>query len=114
MIKFYGKELENIVNDIDKFDLCVPLSSNQTLSEILSQQEIGTYTFSIEKGNPDLPIPVIEKNSSAQGICRIDAKLDNNSWFGWILLFDNEGYMWNRDIKNGHDLEWVLLNFKNI
>lgn len=87
------------------FGIAVNNGDTRTLPEIMLEKGIGLYTFWIHKSNADLPAEVKEKNSSCRGLCCVDT-VKETGWYGWIQLFDHDGYMYTRYIRNSVPTEW--------
>lgn len=85
----------------------IALNSGDTTSivDAMLSKGIGLYTFWIHKSNPDLPQAAIDKKSSCRGLCCVDTVKDTG-WYGWIQLFDHDGFMYTRYIRNSTPTEW--------
>lgn len=92
-------------NPGSEFGLVINKGDNTSIVDAMLAKGIGLYTFWISKGNPDLPAEVIAKNGSVRGLCCVDTVKDTG-WYGWIQLFDHDGYMYSRYIRNSTPTEW--------
>ena len=87
------------------FGLMVDSTDGKTLIEAMYEKGKGMYNFHIEKGSPGLPDAVVEKNSSCRGICCVDT-LKPTGWYGWIIMFDQDGDMYVQYIRNSEPKGW--------
>ena len=102
----FGEEEEAMAaNPGSQFGLVINKGDNTTLAEAMLKKGIGLYTLWISKGNPDLPAEVIAKNGSVRGLCCVDT-IKDTGWYGWIQIFDHDGYMYSRYIRNSIPSEW--------
>lgn len=89
------------------FGIALNNGDTRTLPEVMLEKGIGLYTFWVHKSNEDLPAEVKEKNSSCRGLCCVDT-VKETGWYGWIQLFDHDGYMYTRYIRNSVPTEWHM------
>jgi len=89
------------------FGIALNNGDTRTLPEVMLEKSIGLYTFWVHKSNEDLPAEVKEKNSSCRGLCCVDT-VKETGWYGWIQLFDHDGYMYTRYIRNSVPTEWHM------
>lgn len=102
----FGEDDEAMAaNPGSQFGLVINKGDNTTLPEAMLKKGIGMYTIWVSKGNPDLPAEVIAKNGSVRGLCCVDTVKDTG-WYGWIQIFDHDGYMYSRYIRNSVPSEW--------
>ena len=87
------------------FGLMVDSTDGKTLIEAMYEKGKGMYNFHVEKGSPGLPDAVVEKNSSCRGICCVDT-LKPTGWYGWIIMFDQDGDMYVQYIRNSEPKGW--------
>lgn len=87
------------------FGLMVDSIDGKTLIEAMYEKGKGMYNFHVEKGSPGLPDAVVEKNSSCRGICCVDT-LKPTGWYGWIIMFDQDGDMYVQYIRNSEPKGW--------
>ena len=87
------------------FGIAINKGDTKTIIDAMIEKGIGLYTFWISKDNADLPAAVKEKNSSCRGLCCVDT-VKETGWYGWIQLFDHDGYMYTRYIRNSVPTEW--------
>ena len=87
------------------FGLMVDSTGGKTLIEAMYEKGKGMYNFHVEKGSPGLPDAVVEKNSSCRGICCVDT-LKPTGWYGWIIMFDQDGDMYVQYIRNSEPKGW--------
>lgn len=102
---FGATEEEMAANPGSAFGIAINKGETRSITEAMLEKGIGLYTFWISKGNPDLPIEVIAKNSSCRGLCCVDT-VKSTGWYGWIQLFDQDGYMYSRYIRNSVPSDW--------
>ena len=100
MDKDYGEE--------HMFGLMVDSTDGKTLIEAMYEKGKGMYNFHVEKGSPGLPDAVVEKNSSCRGICCVDT-LKPTGWYGWIIMFDQDGDMYIQYIRYSEPKGWEAL-----
>ena len=102
----FGETDENMSqNPGSKFGIAINKGETKTLPEAMLEKGIGLYTFWVSKDNADLPAEAKAKNSSCRGLCCVDTVKDTG-WYGWIQLFDHEGYMYSRYIRNSVPTDW--------
>lgn len=87
------------------FGIALNNGDTRTLPEAMLEKGIGLYTFWVHKSNTDLPTEVKAKNSSCRGLCCVDT-VKETGWYGWIQLFDHDGYMYTRYIRNSVPTDW--------
>lgn len=87
------------------FGIALNSGESKTIIEAMKEKGIGLYTFWIHKSNPDLPAEVLAKKSSCRGLCCVDTVKDTG-WYGWVQLFDHDGYMYTRYIRNSEPTDW--------
>ena len=91
--------------EVHMFGLMVDSTDGKTLIEAMYEKGKGMYNFHVEKGSPGLPEAVVEKNSSCRGICCVDT-LKPTGWYGWIIMFDQDGDMYVQYIRNSEPKGW--------
>ena len=108
----YVDEAIKIATHMDKdygeahmFGLMVDSTDGKTLIEAMYEKGKGMYNFHVEKGSPGLPEAVVKKNSSCRGICCVDT-LKPTGWYGWIIMFDQDGDMYVQYIRNSEPKGW--------
>lgn len=103
---FFGEDPE-VLSKLGNahFGLVINKDDNTTIADALYAKGFGLYTLWVGKGNPDLPAAVLEKNSSVRGLCCMDTDNDG-AWYGWINIYDHDGYMYSRYIRSGVPTEW--------
>lgn len=102
----FGEDPEIMAsNPGSQFGISVNRDDTRTLPEAMLEKGIGLYTFWIHKSNADLPAEVKVKNSSCRGLCCVDT-VKETGWYGWIQLFDHDGYMYTRYIRNSVPTDW--------
>ena len=102
----FGEDDEAMAsNPGSQFGLVINKGDTTTIPDAMLKKGIGMYTLWVSKGNPDLPADVIAKNGSVRGLCCVDTVKDTG-WYGWILLFDHDGYLYSRYIRNSAPTEW--------
>lgn len=102
----FGEDPEVMTsNPGSQFGIAVNNGDARTLPEAMLEKGIGLYTFWIHKSNADLPVEVKAKNSSCRGLCCVDT-VKETGWYGWIQLFDHDGYMYTRYIRNSVPTDW--------
>lgn len=87
------------------FGIAINTGETRSIVDAMVEKGIGLYTFWISKDNADLPAEVKAKNSSCRGLCCVDT-VKPTGWYGWIILFDHEGYMYSRYIRNSTPTDW--------
>ena len=87
------------------FGIAVNKGETESIVDKMIAKGIGLYTFWISKDNTDLPAEAKAKNSSCRGLCCVDT-VKETGWYGWIQLFDHDGYMYTRYIRNSVPTEW--------
>lgn len=102
-------ENKNIMasNPGSAFGIALNNGDTRTLPEAMLEKGIGLYTFWVHKSNADLPTEAKEKKSSCRGLCCVDT-VKETGWYGWIQLFDHDGYMYTRYIRNSTPTEWHM------
>lgn len=99
--------IKNVYGDAHAFGLMVDSSDNKTLIEaMLEKGKVGMYNFHIEKGSPGQPEEVVAKNSSCRGIACVDTYRSVDNWYGWIIMFDQDGEMYTQNIRNAKPSGW--------
>ena len=99
--------VKNIYGDAHAFGLMVDASDNKTLIEaMLEKGKVGMYNFHVEKGAPGQPDEVVAKNSSCRGIACVDTYRSDSNWYGWIIMFDQDGEMYTQNIRNAQPSGW--------
>jgi hypothetical protein len=102
----FGETEENMSNNPGSaFGIAVNKGDKESIVDKMIQKGIGLYTFWISKDNADLPAEVKAKNSSCRGLCCVDTVKDTG-WYGWIQLFDHDGYLYSRYIRNSVPTDW--------
>lgn len=102
----FGEDEETMAsNPGSAFGIAINNGEAKTLPEKMLEKGIGLYTFWVHKSNADLPAEVKAKNSSCRGLCCVDT-VKETGWYGWIQLFDHDGYMYTRYIRNSVPTEW--------
>ena len=106
----FGESDEAMANNPGSaFGISVNADDTRSICDIMLEKGIGLYTFWINKNNPDLPEAVKEKKSSCRGLCCVDT-VKETGWYGWIQLFDHDGFMYSRYIRNSTPTEWRAYN----
>ena len=102
----FGESEEDMAkNPGSAFGIAVNTGDPESIVDKMLAKGIGLYTFWISKDNADLPAEVKTKKSSCRGLCCVDT-VKETGWYGWIQLFDHEGYMYTRYIRNSVPTEW--------
>ena len=102
--------VKDVYGDAHAFGLMVDSTDNKTLVEaMLEKGKVGMYNFHVEKGSPGLPDEVTEKNSSCRGIACVDTYRSDTNWYGWILMFDQDGEVYAQYIRNAEPKGWKKL-----
>lgn len=91
------------------FGLMVDSSDNKTLIEAMLEKGKGMYNFHVEKGSPGQPEEVVAKNSSCRGIACLDTYRSDTNWYGWILMFDQDGDCYVQYIRDAEPKGWKRL-----
>lgn len=92
-------------NPGSKFGIALNNGDTRTLPEAMLEKGIGMYNFWIHKSNTSLPEKVISKKSSCRGLCCVDT-VKETGWYGWILLFDQDGEVYSQYIRNSEPKGW--------
>ena len=92
-------------NPGSQFGIALNNGHTRTLPEAMLEKGVGMYNFWIHKSNPSLPAKAIEKNSSCRGICCVDT-VKSTGWYGWVLLFDQDGDTYSQYIRNSEPKGW--------
>lgn len=92
-------------NPGSQFGIALNNGDTRTLPEAMLEKGVGMYNFWIHKSNPSLPAKAIEKNSSCRGICCVDT-IKPTGWYGWALLFDQDGDTYSQYIRNSEPKGW--------
>ena len=92
-------------NPGSQFGIALNNGDTRTLPEAMLEKGVGMYNFWIHKSNPSLPAKAIEKNSSCRGICCVDT-VKSTGWYGWALLFDQDGDTYSQYIRNSEPKGW--------
>lgn len=95
-------------NPGSQFGIALNNGDTRTLPEAMLEKGVGMYNFWIHKSNPSLPAQAIEKNSSCRGICCVDT-VKPTGWYGWALLFDQDGEAYTQYIRNAEPKGWKKL-----
>lgn len=95
-------------NPGSQFGIALNNGDTRTLPEAMLEKGVGMYNFWIHKSNPSLPAKAIEKNSSCRGICCVDT-VKSTGWYGWALLFDQDGEVYTQYIRNAEPKGWKNL-----
>ena len=102
----FGETEENMSsNPGSAFGIAVNKGDSESIVDKMIAKGVGLYTFWISKDNADLPAEAKAKNSSCRGLCCVDT-VKETGWYGWIQLFDHDGYMYTRYIRNSVPTEW--------
>lgn len=102
----FGEDEEVMAsNPGSAFGIAINKGDTKTIIDAMIEKGIGLYTFWIHKTSEDLPAEVKAKNSSCRGLCCVDTAKDTG-WYGWIVLFDHDGCMYSRYIRNSAPTEW--------
>ena len=102
----FGEDEEVMAsNPGSAFGIAINNGDTKTIIDAMIEKGIGLYTFWIHKTSEDLPAEVKAKNSSCRGLCCVDTVKDTG-WYGWIVLFDHDGCMYSRYIRNSAPTEW--------
>lgn len=102
----FGEDPEVMAsNPGSAFGIALNNGETKTLPEAMLEKGIGLYTFWVHKSNPDLPAEVLAKQSSCRGLCCVDT-VKPTGWYGWIQLFDHDGFMYTRYIRNSKPTDW--------
>lgn len=92
-------------NPGSQFGIALNKGDTRTLPEAMLEKGVGLYNFWIHKSNQSLPADVIAKNSSCRGLCCVDTVKDTG-WYGWALLFDQDGEVYAQYIRNSEPKGW--------
>ena len=96
--------------DAHAFGLMVDSTENRTLIDaMLEKGKVGMYNFHVEKGSPGQPDEVVAKNSSCRGIACVDTYRSDTNWYGWIIMFDQDGEVYTQYIRNAQPKGWKKL-----
>lgn len=102
----FGEDEEALApNPGSAFGIAINNGDTKTIIDAMIEKGIGLYTLWIHKTSEDLPAEVKAKNSSCRGLCCVDTVKDTG-WYGWIILFDHDGYMYSRYIRNSAPTDW--------
>lgn len=106
VLKMFAEDPEIMEqNPGSQFGIALNKGDERTLPEVMLSKGVGMYNFWIHKSNPSLPAEAIEKNSSCRGLCCVDTVKDTG-WYGWILLFDQDGEVYSQYIRNSEPKGW--------
>lgn len=104
--KMFDEDAEIMAsNPGSKFGIALNQGDSRTLPEAMLEKGVGLYNFWIHKSNQSLPTKALEKNSSCRGLCCVDTVKDTG-WYGWILLFDQDGDVYSQYIRNSTPKGW--------
>ena len=98
-------------NPGSKFGIALNNGDTRTLPEAMLEKGVGLYNFWVHKSNQSLPAEVLEKNSSCRGLCCVDT-VKETGWYGWALLFDQDGEIYTQYIRNAEPKGWKALATK--
>lgn len=102
----FGEDEEAMAsNPGSAFGIAINTGDTKTITDAMFEKGIGLYTFWISKTSEDLPAEAKAKNSSCRGVCCVDT-VKETGWYGWIILFDHEGCMYSRYIRNSVPTDW--------
>lgn len=99
-------------NPGSKFGIALNKGDNRTLPEAMLEKGVGLYNFWVHKSNTSLPSEAFAKNSSCRGLCCVDT-VKETGWYGWILLFDQDGNAYTQYIRNSVAQGWKTVATKN-
>lgn len=97
--------------DNHQMGLYIEAKENKSLVEAMMEKGLGMYNFWIEKGAPNQPDAVTEKNSSCRGLCCVDTYRSETNWYGWIMMFDQDGDVYMQYIRNAEPKGWKQITF---
>lgn len=97
-------------NPGSKFGIALNNGDTRTLPEAMLAKGVGLYNFWIHKSNESLPEAVRAKNSSCRGLCCVDTVKDTG-WYGWAILFDQDGDTYVQYIRNAEPKGWKQIAF---
>ena len=95
-------------NPGSKFGIALNNGDARTLPEEMLAKGGGMYNCWIHKSKASLPTEVLEKKSSCRGICCVDTVKDTG-WYGWILMYDQDGDVYTQYIRNAEPRGWKRL-----
>ena len=104
--------VKDIYGDAHAFGLMVDSTDNKTLIQaMLEKGKAGMYNFHVENGSPGQPEEVVAKNSSCRGIACVDTYRSDSNWYGWILMFDQDGDVYTQYIRDAEPKGWKKVAF---
>ena len=112
VMKMFAEDAEIMAsNPGSQFGIALNKGDTRTLPEAMLEKGIGMYNFWIHKSNQSLPAAALEKNSSCRGLCCVDT-VKPTGWYGWALLFDQDGEIYTQYIRNAEPKGWKALATK--
>ena len=111
-MKMFAEDAEIMAsNPGSQFGIALNNGDTRTLPEAMLEKGVGMYNFWIHKSNQSLPAAALEKNSSCRGLCCVDT-VKPTGWYGWALLFDQDGEIYTQYIRNAEPKGWKALATK--
>lgn len=105
-LKMFDEDPEIMAsNPGSKFGIALNNGDTRTLPEAMLEKGVGMYNFWVHKSNQSLPEEAFAKNSSCRGLCCVDT-VKTTGWYGWIILFDQDGEMYVQYIRNSVPKGW--------
>ena len=111
-MKMFAEDAEIMAsNPGSQFGIALNNGDTRTLPEAMLEKGVGMYNFWIHKSNQSLPAAALEKNSSCRSLCCVDT-VKPTGWYGWALLFDQDGEIYTQYIRNAEPKGWKALATK--
>lgn len=107
VMKMFAEDAEIMAsNPGSQFGIALNKGDTRTLPEAMLEKGVGMYSFWIHKSNQSLPAEALAKNSSCRGVCCVDT-VKPTGWYGWVLLFDQDGDAYTQYIRNSQPTGWI-------
>lgn len=92
-----------------QYALYLTAAENKTLADAMKEQQLGMYTFWMQKGHTDLPASMNAANLSGRGFCCVDYYDNDENYIGWAVMFNKNNEVFYRFINHAVTGPWMKI-----
>lgn len=93
----------------DQYALYLTAAENKTLADAMKEQQLGMYTFWMQKGHTDLPASMNAANLSGRGFCCVDYYDNDENYIGWAVMFNKNNEVFYRFVNHAVAGPWMKI-----
>lgn len=92
-----------------QYALFLTAAENKTLADAMKEQQLGMYSFWMQKGHTDLPASMNAANLSGRGFCCVDFYENDANFIGWAVMFNKNNEVFYRFINHAVAGPWMKI-----